>query len=79
MKVLYFAQAAQIAGSREEIWSVEGPIQLTEFWQEVLRRHPGLETVRPTARVARNHAFANLTDTLLPDDEIAIIPPVSGG
>jgi molybdopterin converting factor small subunit len=31
------------------------------------------------ARIALNHAFANLDDTVNPGDEVAVIPPVSGG
>lgn len=33
----------------------------------------------PGSRIAVNHTFANLDDTVDPGDEVAVIPPVSGG
>lgn len=79
MKVLYFAQAAQIAGCREESWETAAPLSLEEFWAELEKRHPGTGSLRASCRIARNREYLSLESELHPGDEVAVIPPVSGG
>ena len=79
MTVLYFAQVRRITGTASEEFHTTAPLTQTEFWAELLRRHPGLETLRPAIRLARNSEFTNEAGLFLPGDEIALIPPVSGG
>ena len=40
---------------------------------------PSLKTLRPSIVFARNQEFAKPTDTVQPNDEVAFLPPVSGG
>ena len=42
-------------------------------------RHPRLTEWKPYLKLAVNHAYAPLTHMLEDGDEIAVIPPVSGG
>jgi len=42
-------------------------------------RHPAVGGWRPFLRVAVNREYVPETRAVLPGDEIAIIPPVSGG
>jgi len=79
MKILYFAQAAQAAGCREETWSLLDPLAPEEFWAELEQRHPGMAALRPICRLACNCEYVGPTDSIQPDDEVALIPPVSGG
>ncbi len=79
MKVLYFSVAAQVADCREEEWAVTGIMSQKAFWQEALRRHPGLEKVRATCRLANGGRYLQTGESLQPNEEVAVIPPVSGG
>jgi len=79
MKVLYFAQAATVAGCREEEWTMEGIRSLEDFWAEAIRRHPGLSALRSQSRVAAGHRYVGPQDSLSGSEEVAVIPPVSGG
>lgn len=79
MKVVFFARIATAAGAREEDWTIAEPLSLDAFWAELERRHPGLAVFRGACRVARNFEYCAPEDTLQPGDEIALIPPVSGG
>ncbi|MCC7519099.1 MAG: MoaD/ThiS family protein [Verrucomicrobiae bacterium] len=79
MKVLYFASASLAAGCREEIWTLERSLTVEEFWREAVRRHPGLATLRPICRLARNQVYAEEDAHFANDDEAAVLPPVSGG
>lgn len=49
------------------------------LWEALLELHPQLERMRGFVRVAVNLDFAEDATILNPDDEIALIPPVSGG
>jgi molybdopterin converting factor small subunit len=79
MKVLYFAQAAVVAGCREEEWINTEIRSLEDFWVEAIRRHPGLSALRAQCRVAAGHQYVGPEDSLSGNAEVAVIPPVSGG
>lgn len=79
MRVLYFAQAAEIAKCRNEEWDVASPLTLDSFWEEALRRHPRLSALRPLCRVASGRRYLMDGDKINPAEETAVIPPVSGG
>lgn len=79
MWVLYFAQAADAAGCREESWEQCYPLTLEEFWREALRRHPGLAGLAPRCRVASGCTYVAADGMLDPREETAVLPPVSGG
>ena len=50
-----------------------------ELWSLLLARVPELKPLRPSIRLALNGEFLAEAATLHPGDEIALIPPVSGG
>lgn len=79
MKVLYFAQAAVLAGCREEVWETGRALTHAEFWAEALRRHPGLSEMADRCRLASGGEYVGAGDLMDPDLEAAVIPPVSGG
>lgn len=79
MTLLYFAHTRRIAGVASETLDVPGPLSTDELWRELAQRHPDLVLLRPVLRLARNGEFANPDDHFHPGDEVALIPPVSGG
>ena len=80
MKILYFSTAATQTGLREETWPLAEPVTLAACWEGLLARHPGLAALRNCCLVARNQEFVRDEETLLqPGDEIALLPPFSGG
>lgn len=79
MRVLYFAQAAEIAGCREEIWPVLRTLSASEFWSEAIERHPGLQGMETQCRLAVNQQFLESGNLISPHSEVAVLPPVSGG
>ncbi len=79
MKVLYFAQAADASGCREEQWEISRSLSLEAFWTEAVRRHPALANLRAGCRVASGMEYVGQEDVLDPRKETAVIPPVSGG
>lgn len=79
MTILYFAQARRISGIARETLPGFGPLTADQLWHEILQRHPDLAMLHPVIRLARNGEFAVPGALFLPGDEIALIPPVSGG
>jgi len=79
MRVLYFSNAATLAGCREEHWEVGSPISIAEFWAEAVRRHPQLAGIQNQSRLASGGEYVASDRLLDPNFEAAVIPPVSGG
>jgi molybdopterin converting factor small subunit len=79
MRILFFSQVRDAAGRAEVEWTGCEPMTIEIFWGRLLRQFPALDRHRAAVRIARNGAFIRSDETLEPGDEIALIPPVSGG
>ena len=78
VKVLLFGAAADRAGVRETYVQV-GEITLDELWPLLAERHPGLSPMRDILAFAVNGEYAKGDASVSPGDEVAVLPPVSGG
>lgn len=78
--VKYFAGLRERFGvSHEEIAIAEQSPTVSDLWRALQQVHPELGRMKQFVRVAVNRDFAD-DDTLVASaDEIALIPPVSGG
>ncbi len=79
VKALYFASLADLMGNNEEILELPDQCDVAGFLEIVEAREPELKKFERRFRVAVNQCFAELTDVIPPNAELAIIPPVSGG
>jgi len=79
IKVLLFGAAADRVGTRETELPVEDDVTLGELWPLLVERHPDLAPMRDTLAFAVNDEYAGAEDTVSPGDEVAVLPPVSGG
>lgn len=52
---------------------------LADAWDAMVARHPGLAPHRAFVRAARNGSYADWDEPLADGDEVALLPPVSGG
>ena len=77
IRVLYFAALRDAAGCAEESVT-EAPASLASLYDLLAHRH-GFALPRDRVRVARNGEFARWDDAAMPGDEVAFLPPVSGG
>ncbi|KAJ3158849.1 hypothetical protein HDU86_002537 [Geranomyces michiganensis] len=90
-QVLYFASARDATSVREETLSVPDDrptLAVPQLIQTLITRHPGLEAVFKSAILAINNQYVDhagreldggRTVEVAPGDEVAVIPPVSGG
>ena len=79
LTILLFASLAEQADqSQFELPHIEGET-IAALRQRLAKHTPAIATGLRASRLARNEAFAVETDTLMPGDCVAIIPPVAGG
>jgi molybdopterin converting factor subunit 1 len=77
--VLFFAQARDHAGcARAELSLPEGG-RLADALAVLAREHPALEPLWPHLAVAVSGRLARPETPLAEGDELALLPPVSGG
>ena len=77
--VKFFATYREITGLREARVEVPRSATVAALLDRLLAAYPGLAAHRPTMLVAVNQDFAEPGAALHPGDEVAILPPVSGG
>ena len=79
VRIRLFARQREIAGAREVTLEIAAPATIEEAWAALVVLHPALADGRPYVRFARNGAYASAETVLEDGDEVACIPPVSGG
>ncbi|GAB4409179.1 MAG: molybdenum cofactor biosynthesis protein MoaE [Bryobacter sp.] len=79
IRVLFFGQLKDIADPAEVLWTVNEGATVATLFAELAERYPQLEGLAGSIAVARNQSFARPDDVLVEGDEIALLPPVSGG
>lgn len=79
VKVLLFGAAADAAGTRETEVPADAGASLDDLWPLLAQRYPGLSPMRDTLAFAVNGEYARGDARVSPGDEVAVLPPVSGG
>jgi molybdopterin synthase catalytic subunit len=79
VRVRLFAVQRELAGTREVTLELRDGATVTDAWDGLVALHPGLAPGRDSVRFAVNAAYAEPSTTLAEGDEVAMIPPVSGG
>ncbi len=78
IKVRLFGAAADRAGTREaEVRS--GATTLDGLWPLLTEMYPDLQPMRGNLAFAVNEEYARGDAPVEPGDEVAVLPPVSGG
>ena len=79
VKILLFGAAADAARTREVEIPATAGTTLEELWPVLAGRYPGLEPMRNNLAFAVNGEYARPDVSVEPGDEVAVLPPVSGG
>ncbi len=77
--VRYFASIREVVGVRGETRSVPDDATAGDVIDAIVADHPAIDGMRRTARIMLNHCYADRDRKLQDGDELALIPPVSGG
>jgi molybdopterin converting factor subunit 1 len=76
MRVLLFGIAKDIAGA--PFITADGITTVTDLKAWLFQQYPAMQKLK-SLMIAVNKVYADDNKVLVPGDEIAIIPPVSGG
>jgi molybdopterin converting factor subunit 1 len=79
MRVLFFAQLKDATGCDAVELSPPSPLNIAQLWSVLIERFPVLAAHRANVRLARNWEYAAPDVQFTNADEVALIPPVSGG
>ena len=79
VKVLFFGRLKEVAGGEEELVELTPGSRIEELFATFVARRPELARYRSSLVASRNQEFAAWSTPLQPGDEIAFLPPVSGG
>ena len=79
IRVRLFAMQRELAGTREVELALPSGSTIEDAWRALVERFPTLAPGRPAVRFARNAGYAPAGTELADGDEVAMIPPVSGG
>ena len=79
VRVRLFAIQRELAGTREVGLELLAGATIADAWSELVERYPALAPGRASVRFARNSVYASADELLADGDEVAMIPPVSGG
>src|SRR3954447_22909893 len=77
--VLFFGILKDIIGQPEESVEIEPNTTLGSLFDHYSQRFETLQWKRPSILFARNQEFAPAETILTDNDEVAFLPPVSGG
>ncbi|HYP06689.1 MAG TPA: molybdenum cofactor biosynthesis protein MoaE [Bryobacteraceae bacterium] len=79
VKVLFFGQLKDITGLSEDSAELAAGASLEAIFDHYAAQYPRMRDLRPSIVIARNHQFAEASTPVAEGDEIAFLPPVSGG
>jgi MoaE-MoaD fusion protein len=79
IRVRLFAMQRELVGERSVELDLADAATVADAWAGLVGRFPVLAPGRESVRFARNGDYADIAEPLVDGDELAVIPPVSGG
>jgi molybdopterin converting factor subunit 1 len=79
LTVLLFAKLRDLAGAEAVAIELPAGATVTDLRRRLAELHPAVAPLLERSAVAVNHDFADHALVLRLGDEVAVIPPVSGG
>jgi molybdopterin synthase sulfur carrier subunit len=74
-----FARLRELAGAGELQRNLPTPATARTAWETIAREFPAVAAYEATVSCAVNEEYARLSTPLAEGDEVAFLPPVSGG
>ena len=79
VRVRLFARLREIAGSAEIVRDIAPGATLASVWRQLAAEYPAFEPYGRSIGSAVNADYARMDTEIRDGDEIAFLPPVSGG
>lgn len=78
LDILAFGIAKEIMGSSKVAFEIQLPTNAADLKEAILKKYPRFEDIRSMG-IAINNEYSSGSELILYGDEVAVIPPVSGG
>ena len=78
-RVLFFGKLKELTGAAEQSVELRSGATISDLYDRFASETPALTPFRASVVASRNQEFAPWTTILEPGDEVAFLPPVSGG
>ncbi len=78
VEIRCFASLREVSTGRITL-ELPDAASIEDAWKQLAERFPGVVAHRPYVRTARNGAYAGWDQPLTDGDQVAFLPPVSGG
>ena len=79
VNVRLFARLKDIAGASELQYELAAPATLAGVWDQLATEFPSMRPYRGSVSGALNAEYARMDAPVADGDEVAFLPPVSGG
>jgi molybdopterin converting factor subunit 1 len=79
VRVLFFGQLKEIVGAAEQEAELSDGARVQDLFERYGRRFPELAEFRSSIAASVNQEYAEWRAQLKSGDEVAFLPPVSGG
>ena len=79
VNVRLFARLRELAGAGELSRDVPVSATVADVWDAIVRDYPSMAPYAASISCAVNAEYARMSSTVNDGDEIAFLPPVSGG
>lgn len=77
--VVYFGQAREIAGVKEDEFTLASPARIEHAFAKSIDVHPGLARIKEIIRPLLNGQWTEREAELKDGDRVALLPPAGGG
>jgi len=79
VNVKLFARLRELVGAGDLALEVPGGTTVADVWAALVTAHPAADAYARSMSCAVNLDYARMTTTVADGDEVAFLPPVSGG
>lgn len=79
VRVLFFASLRERVKRSETTWPLRGDATVGSLWKALIEEFPQIEPMSSSVTFAVNCEYVDRNHPLREGDEVAVIPPVSGG
>jgi len=79
VRLRFFASLREVVGAGEMAFVLKDGSTVSDLWEALCAEHPELRRFGGSVSFAVNREYAERCRQLAERDEVALIPPVSGG
>jgi len=77
--VLYFANVKDITGVKKETMNLTQDTSIKKLLTKISLKYPAIKNILDVVKISVNYKMMEMNTILNDGDEVALLPPVSGG